>query len=581
VRDDGQVLPPEAATLAEAFTAAGYRTGGFVASPVLDGRYGFAQGFERYVEAPAAEPRLPRPGDAVVKDALSWIDGEPGRPFFVWVQLDEPRPTATYDAAVASVDTLVGRLLDGLLRRGLAGRTWVVAAGAFGEPLGEHGEDDHGFFLYESAIHVPLIVADPGGLRGRVDEPVSLLDVAPTLLQGVLGRLRSGGQGRSLIEDRTGRVPVAHRVVVAESWTPRLHFGAAELRSVRDGRHKLVDSPRPELFDLDADPAELKDLSAADPARVVQLRQALAAAGAPAVDQGRGDAKDHVASFGLLRAARRAASAGRDAEALEQLGRALGGDPSLVEAYTLTGDLHRRAGRLEDALSAYQQAAERDVDSPAAAYGTAAVLEESGRLEEAEAAFDRARELGTAPPWALWHLADLWIRMGRFAEAEGALQEGLDRKADRPRFLVKLAECYVEMKRYPEAKALAKEALAVRPNAAGAHVQMARVHQAEGDAAGAAAEYRAAVGDDPKDGRSWLALARLLAAAGDLPGAEAAARAALGGGPAGDPSLAAGAHGVLASVYARQGRGKEAARERAAASVRPGRRPGPPKAPGR
>src|SRR6185436_4780318 len=106
VRDDGQVLAPESGTLAEALAAAGYRTGGFVASPLLDARFGIAQGLERYEEAPPGEPRVARPGDAVVRDALSWIDGEPGRPFLAWVQVDEARPRETYDAGVAAVDVL-------------------------------------------------------------------------------------------------------------------------------------------------------------------------------------------------------------------------------------------------------------------------------------------------------------------------------------------------------------------------------------------------------------------------------------------------------------------------------------------
>ena len=641
VRDDGHVLAGDRVTLAEVLHGAGYRTGGFVGSFLLDSRFGLAQGFDRYFDAfdPARHPGLERRGDEVVSRALAWLDEEPQRPFFAWVHLNDPHapyaapedysarfPASAYDAEVAWTDSLVGRLLDHLALRGLAERTWVVVAGDHGESLGEHGEDEHGFFLYEATLRVPLLLVAPGGRRATVDEPVSLVDVMPTVVQGLTGVVPAGVQGRALLPLEPGHGPLQPRTVLAETWLPRLHFGWSELVSVRDGRYKLIQAPRPELYDLLEDPRETRDLALSDPTRAAGLQeilaQAVAGAGAaapsregldgetrrrlealglpggpPGVRQlatrTRADPKDRIVPFTMMRAAIRA----QGEEALALAGRALAEDPGLVEAHTLTGDLHRAAGRPDAALDAYRQAAALDPEDSRAALGLAIAHEELGRLDEAERAFERVLQLDPRAAAASWHLAGLWIQSGRFAEAESALKEALERKGDRPALLLRLGECYLEMRRYREAEEALKQALAVRPDLPGAHRMLARVHEALGHTGAALAEYEAELRQDSGDplahfdlgrllqqqGRhreaverfqagvaaapgfaaGHLQLARALLEVGDLAGARAAARRALDARP--DPRVAALGHRVLADVYARQGRRRDAARETAAA----------------
>jgi arylsulfatase A-like enzyme/tetratricopeptide (TPR) repeat protein len=648
VRDDGQVLGEEHATLAEVLRGAGYRTGAFVGSFLLDSRFGLARGFDGYFDAldPARHGALERRGDEVVGQALAWLDEAPQRPFFAWVHLHDPHapydapephaappaagPAAAYDAEVAWTDSLVGRLLDHLALRGLAERTWVVVVADHGEALGEHGEEGHGFFVYEATLRIPLIVAGPSPVQAAVDDPVSLVDVMPTVALALTGAVPPGVQGRSLLTREAPGPSLRERVVLSETWLPRLRFGWSELVAVRDGRYKLIQAPRPELYDLLEDPGETRDLALSDPTRAAGLEKALMAAVAaagPAAPRPhardpetrqrlealghlgglpgprhldarpRPDPKDRIALFTSMREAVRARGEARLDDALALASRAVADDPGLVEAHTLMGDLHQRAGRIEPAVDSYREAASLDPDDARAVLGLAAGYAALGRLDEAERGFERARELDPHTPEPSWHLADLWMRKGRFAEAESALKEAMERSGDRPTLLLKMGECYLEMKRYAEAEAVLKEALAARPELPRAHFVLGRVHEARGQAAGAIAEYEAELRRDPRDhlaslnlgrvlqqqGRlpeavarfqasvaavpdfaiGHVHLARALLDLGDLPGARAAARRALASRT--DPRAAPQGHYVLAEVYAREGRPRDAAREIAAA----------------
>ena len=284
VRENGSNNVPQGLiTLAELFHNNGYRTGAFVAAYVLDARWGLNQGFDTYsgnFDATRTDvfslADLQRPANEVIDDALPWLltNGNQEKPFFAWVHLFDPHmPYAPpspfrerfannpYAGEIAFADSQLARLLDKVDLT----RTIVVIAGDHGEGFGEHGEHGHGLLLYEETLHVPLIIASPAGLpRGiRVPTPVSLVDIYPTLAE--LVDLQSPPvQGHSLVPlcrgSRTHPTPI-----YAETLYPRRRFGWSELRALRDGSRKLIDSSRPELYDLREDPRESHDLAAARP----------------------------------------------------------------------------------------------------------------------------------------------------------------------------------------------------------------------------------------------------------------------------------------------------------------------------
>ena len=214
--------------------------------------------------------------------------------FFAWIHLydphdpyEPPEPYAAqyagrpYDGEVAWTDELIGRLEAGLQRLGRRDQTLLVVTSDHGEGLGEHDETVHGFFVYESTLRVPLIVRGPGVAAGRRHEGVARsVDLMPSVLDllGVHAPAGWKGSGRSLAPVLRGTAPMAAaEPAYAESLLPLLHYGWSDLRALRDGRWKYIQAPRPELYDLDADPGETRDLAAEMPARAEALRNGLAA----------------------------------------------------------------------------------------------------------------------------------------------------------------------------------------------------------------------------------------------------------------------------------------------------------------
>jgi len=288
-------LRDDALTLAEILVDQGYATGGFIGAAVLDARSGIGQGFQAYsrldtsgiIGQPRIDEDVQRLGSEVVREALTWIEAQ-GGPLFAWVHLfdphlpyDPPPPydrrhsDSPYDGEIAFTDEVVGRLLRGLADSGRLGNTVIVVAGDHGEGLGDHGEERHSFFIYDSTIRVPLIFWAPGLLpSGRVVEAqASLVDVLPTCLALLeipdpQGASRDGIDLRPFMEQDgpTGRL------VYSESLVPLIDFGWSDLRSLRSESEKYISAPRPELYDLSSDHDEMDNLVAASPMRAATLR---------------------------------------------------------------------------------------------------------------------------------------------------------------------------------------------------------------------------------------------------------------------------------------------------------------------
>ena len=178
-----------------------------------------------------------------------------------------------YAGGIAFADSQLGRLIEALRAKGLFDSTAIIVAGDHGESLGEHGEIEHGIFLYEGTLHVPMIMRAPGLPARRVTGLASLVDVLPTVID-LFGLEPMAVDGLDLVPTVRGRGDLPDRSIYAESMYAR-RFGWSPLRALRDGRFKLVDAPRPELFDLETDPFEEHDLSTARPALVNAMRAAL------------------------------------------------------------------------------------------------------------------------------------------------------------------------------------------------------------------------------------------------------------------------------------------------------------------
>ena len=284
-RHNGIRVDSAVPTLAKTLSAAGFATGAFVSAFPLDRRFGLNAGFAEYSDRMprGARGRLEneRPGRDTVDDAIAWVrtTKSAGPRTFLWVHLFEPhapygqagsgRPVADrYDDEVAESDVQIGRILDALGPD--AASSVIVVASDHGEAFGEHGEVSHSLFVYDTTLRVPLVVAGPGVPARTVGTPVSLVDVAPTVLP-LLGLTRFDSDGVDLSGTFTG-VSLPPRDLYAESFAPLLDFGWSPLRSLRSDGFKYIDAPRAELYDTTRDPGELQDLSAADLPRTAGLR---------------------------------------------------------------------------------------------------------------------------------------------------------------------------------------------------------------------------------------------------------------------------------------------------------------------
>ena len=221
----------------------GFETGGFVSAYVLREQTGFSQGFHYYDdELPAVSPELPlgqvqRPGEDTVAAAIRWLDGRTSPKVFLFVHIYEPhRPYSPppqyagknpYDGEVEYADAIVGTLLDHLRTKDLYDRATIVLLADHGEGLGDHGEDEHGMFLYRETIQIPLAMKLPesDGRKGRVTDPVQQIDLVPTILDlaGIEGL--QGFRGRSLRPLLEGTGAIAEAGMYAEALSPRYHFG--------------------------------------------------------------------------------------------------------------------------------------------------------------------------------------------------------------------------------------------------------------------------------------------------------------------------------------------------------------------
>ncbi len=423
VRDNaGTPLPPSARTLAELAGEAGFETAAFVAARVLNRSVGLAQGFELYDEPP--RPRFVehhyarRPASEVVDEALAWLQRrDPERPFLLWLHFFDPhrpyKPSAEflrqahgnpYHGEVAAMDAQIGRFLDALRERGLLERTAVVAVGDHGEAFGEHGEETHGAYCYDSTLLVPLLVRHPDGRRAgeRSSETVSVADVFPTLVDALGLAAGSEHDARSLWR---GRIE-AGRGVYVESYYGYMQYGRSPIAGWVQGGKKYLHSSAPELYDLARDPDEATPVEGAVESFVRAIGAAAARpaleAPAPAADENR---LEELAGFGY-------ATAGA------------GGDHELPHPLADSNRLSPIESRPEQAL----------IDR-------AGTLVQTGGGAEAIRIYREILEGNPENPTALQELSHLLIVAERFPEAIPVLRSRLKIPPERGITHAKLGAC--------------------------------------------------------------------------------------------------------------------------------------------
>jgi len=254
-------------TLASLLAGTGYHTEAAVSAYVLRASTGVASGFNEYDDnigmvSGAPIGALQRRGEATEKIAEELIAKNLGVPQFCFLHLYEPHAPyePTYDSDVKKADAIVGTFFRFLKKEGLYDRALIVLLSDHGEGLMDHGEQEHGVFVYRESLQVPLMIKLPhSARRGKIDLPVQLIDVMPTILDAIGVAAPAGLRGVSLLHDT-----IPARTIYSESLYPRIHLGWSELRSVVSGSMHFIDAPREELYDVAHDLRERRDLAAKD-----------------------------------------------------------------------------------------------------------------------------------------------------------------------------------------------------------------------------------------------------------------------------------------------------------------------------
>lgn len=515
IRDNARFrLAPAHETLAERLREAGFRTAGFPAAFVLDARFGLDQGFDHYddeIPVPPEElesPEAERSGEDVLASFFSWLDsGGLERPFFAWVHLFEPHapyeapepfrsryPEDPYAAEVAYTDDLVGRLVAGLADRNALASTLVIVVGDHGEGLGDHGETTHGLLVYNSTLHVPLLLAGPGvAAAARVEGLVRTTDVAPTILE-ILGRPSELGRGRSLRPLWETAEP-ADRAAYSESLYASFHLGWSPLFGIEAEDHHFIDAPAPELYEVLPDPGETRDLLHEERARVRQLRdrlrelQAELDAGessstldldedararieslgylstqAPAPAAGDlPDPKDRIEQYELIRAASAARRRGNCRRAIASLAPLAAAADPIPLVYETLGACYLDLGDARAAERIYRAGVARGVRAPSLHVNLGVISLGKGRLVEAEREIEAALALEGNNVVAHYHLGDVHRAARRDEEALASYRRALELN---PRYVYAwsgMGVCLARLGREEEALSAFREVVRLAP----------------------------------------------------------------------------------------------------------------------
>ena len=587
VQDNGIPLSSTAVTLATVLKKAGYRTGAFVGSFVLDRRFGLSRGFDVYDgpfdlhnKTATGVVERKRPGVRVAEAATRWVERNSSAPFFLFLHLydlhlpyDLPQDPSQrhgetgYTAELAYVDQVLGDFLAFLGRRQLLEKALIVFTSDHGEGLGEHGESTHGYFIYQSTLHVPLIIHWPAGSRrlpqDRVDEPASLLDVAPTILDAI-GLPRPGAmRGRSLIG------AAGAQEIYSESLYARYHFGCAVLRSLRVGSYKYIDAPKPELYDLASDPNEQRNLYERERSRATALRERMIAvrSSAPAAPSSKPhsptpETVDALRSLGYLSGS---TSASRVEPRVDPKDR-IGDFERYVGALSLAsaGSLAESDGLLEKLRDKYPEVVDVRIS-------LGLNQQQLGEYAQAAREFKRTVEQAPSNAQAHFELAFCYVRLRQPSDAIKQLQATLAIEPWYTRADELLAEILIQQKNFPQARARLNHLLSIDPDNYTAHYNLGVFAAMEKNWNEAQQQMLSALHTDPGSAEAHNTLGEIYLQRGDLERArhqfEEAIRL---------QTKLASAHYNLGLIFQKQGKREQAEQEfRAALEADRAAGPGP------
>jgi arylsulfatase A-like enzyme/Flp pilus assembly protein TadD len=579
----GQPLAQQFRTVAQAFQQAGYATGAVISAFVLDRSWGLARGFDFYDDAFSAETfakkdigLVDRRAGESVAHAITWLKKTPRRPFFLWLHLydphspyDPPEPYRSeyrshlYDGEIAYADHELGKLVAWLRQNHLYDSSLIVALSDHGESLGEHGEDEHGFFVYNATVHVPLIIKPPvrppagsGIAAGRRREPVETTAVAPTLLQlaGVkdatdliYAQFQSPallGKSYTELAKQTGYTGPKDPAY-SETFYPFSSFGWSPLHALESERFHFIEAPKPELYDLEADPGETNNIAAQQPATVAVFREKMqafldhnpftrqeakagnltpdaqeklralgyfgfrAAVSPESLKQGLADPKDKLWEFNSILKAEDAFQRHEDDQAEALLTEVQQKDPQIYVIPFLLGESALRRQNWDQAAEQLQRCLALNPNFDNAMTGMARALAKLGRIDEAKDWLQKALQ-SNSQNYRAWYQQGLLVTGSDPAAAQAAYERTI---AIQPNFFAsqrELGMLLFQQKNYAAAAPHLEKAIGLGLEDARLHNYLGICYSQMNRLPLAIKSYRAAVKLDPALADAHLNLAYAL-----------------------------------------------------------------------
>ncbi len=608
VFDFPDVLAKDLPYAPEILRSHGYHTAAFLGSIALDpnaGAPGFERGFDIYDAGFTStgfekeEDRyhtVERRGGEVVERALAWLNLHPQGPFFMWVHLydphepyDPPEPyksryeSEPYDGEIAYMDSAVGKLLQQLKTRGLYDGAMIAVMADHGESLGAHGESNHGFFLYDETIQVPLVIKLPQTVTSdsrienqrienqrieslqienqQISDRVELVDVMPTILKTVGIAVPAEVQGESLLglmattttkttttaattnagagEGATVAEPWHDRPAYSQSDYPHIAFGWSALQSLRTGKYLYVQAPRRELYDQTADPKAEHNLASSSAAVADTLG-------------------------GEVQAIREKTTSKREApklseEKVEALDEAAQAKLASLGYVTSGSHVFKSSDQQANLLQATPQEADpKDKIETIKTIRRLNDLLDDGHIEECIPILQKLIAENPDMPMPYFKLGGIYADRKEYEKALPLLRKAVEMD---PKFVqaeMGLGRTLMRVGEFEQATTVFEKLTASAPYLGDAHVLLEIAYARTNRVPETISECEKVLKFFPESYGTYLTLGQFLAKSGDLEGAVPKLEKAAALRP-GVPAP----HMVLADVYARLGRQADAERERA------------------
>ncbi len=481
LRVNGLELNPKHTLIQEIFKKKGYKTVAVVSSIILEKTRGLSRGFELYNDRMTKIPKGGGPpeerrAEEVTKAALQEME-RVNSPYFLWVHYYDPHfdynPPSPYDikfkdnlydGEIAYMDENIGKLLKSLSAKGKLKNTIIVIAGDHGEGLMEHGERQHGVFIYEYALHIPLIISYEGVLPSskKLNGMCTLIDIAPTILE-LAGIKPEGMDGRSLLPlIREGKWE--EKSIYIETYHGYFNYGWAPLRGIMDREYKFIDAPKPELYkyresedknlytengeivkkfrkELEkfpaADEGEQKELEnfLKDPSNTENLKALmslgyLSGSGMRPGQPGLIDPKDGITMEEELRKAQEIRDSGDFEKAKQMLLQIIKKNPTNVPALSILGGIYLYENRLEEARVCFTEQLKLKPQMDGAHLNLGTVYKKMGRLDLAEKEYRAALTVNPRMSEAVANLSQILINQNRFKEAKEILEKAISNQME-------------------------------------------------------------------------------------------------------------------------------------------------------